>query len=254
MAEFRAALEAGRAAFPASRRLDLDSGDGRANPGFRRGEQACRSAARSAASRCSTIRMTCYAGDVGIGINPKLAQRVREADLVVAIGARLGEVTTGGYTLFDIPVPKQKLIHVYPDPEELGRVYRPILAIAASSRDFAAALAAMQPIATPRWAGRHRRGACRLSCLSHAGRKSRRGADERDRRLARRACSGGHDLRQRRRQFRHLGSSLPLLSRLRHATWRRPAARWAMACRPRSRRRCATPIAPCCASPATAIS
>jgi acetolactate synthase-1/2/3 large subunit len=96
----------------------------------------------------------CYAGDVGIGINPKLAQRIRDADLIVAIGARLGEVTTGGYTLFDIPVPKQKLIHVYPDPEELGRVYRPFLGIAAAARDFADMLAARPPLAAPRWAGR----------------------------------------------------------------------------------------------------
>jgi acetolactate synthase-1/2/3 large subunit len=96
----------------------------------------------------------CYAGDVGIGINPKLAQRIRESDLIVAIGARLGEVTTGGYTLFDIPVPKQKLIHVYPDPEELGRVYRPSLAIAAASRDFAGVLAPQPPKVSPRWAAR----------------------------------------------------------------------------------------------------
>ena len=85
----------------------------------------------------------CYAGDVAIGINPKLAKMIGEADLLLAIGARLGEVTTSRYTLLDIPVPKQKLIHVYPDPEELGRVYRPFLSIAAASRDFAAALAAM---------------------------------------------------------------------------------------------------------------
>ncbi|HEX4112432.1 MAG TPA: thiamine pyrophosphate-dependent enzyme, partial [Stellaceae bacterium] len=96
----------------------------------------------------------CYAGDVGIGINPKLAQRIRESDLIVAIGARLGEVTTGGYTLFDIPVPKQKLIHIYPDPEELGRVYRPSLAIAAASRDFAGVLVPQPMNAAPRWAAR----------------------------------------------------------------------------------------------------
>ena len=94
----------------------------------------------------------CYAGDVGIGINPKLAQRLRDADLIVAIGTRLGEVTTSRYSLLDIPVPKQKLIHVYPDPEELGRVYRPFLAINAASRDVAAALAALPPVAAPRWA------------------------------------------------------------------------------------------------------
>ncbi len=96
----------------------------------------------------------CYAGDVGIGINPKLGAYIHGADLIVAVGARLGEVTTGGYTLFDIPVPKQKLIHVYPDPDELGRVYRPFLAIAAASRDFAAALSSRAPVAAPRWASR----------------------------------------------------------------------------------------------------
>jgi acetolactate synthase I/II/III large subunit len=85
----------------------------------------------------------CYAGDVAIGINPKLAALIRDADLILAIGARLGEVTTSRYSLLDIPVPKQKLIHVYPDPQELGRVYRPFLAIAAASSDFVAALAAL---------------------------------------------------------------------------------------------------------------
>ncbi|HEY5210651.1 MAG TPA: thiamine pyrophosphate-binding protein [Stellaceae bacterium] len=94
----------------------------------------------------------CYAGDVGIGIDPKLARRVREADLILAIGARLGEVTTGDYSLLEIPVPRQTLIHVHPDPEELGRVYRPHLAIAAAARDAAAALASLPPIAAPRWA------------------------------------------------------------------------------------------------------
>jgi len=93
----------------------------------------------------------CYAGDVAIGINPKLAAMMRDADLILAIGARLGEVTTSRYALLDIPVPKQKLIHVYPDPEELGRVYLPFLSIAAASRDFAAALAALP--APPQEAG-----------------------------------------------------------------------------------------------------
>jgi acetolactate synthase-1/2/3 large subunit len=96
----------------------------------------------------------CYAGDVGIGINPKLARRVREADLILAIGARLGEVTTSDYSLLAIPAPRQKLVHVYPDPDELGRVYRPELAITAAARDFAAALATLPPIAAPRWAAR----------------------------------------------------------------------------------------------------
>ena len=94
-----------------------------------------------------------YAGDLGIGPNPKLADRVRAADLLIVVGARLTEMTTGGYTLFDIPVPKQKLVHVHPDPEELGRVYHPTLAINATPRGFAKALEAFEPIADPAWAG-----------------------------------------------------------------------------------------------------
>src|SRR6185369_17994197 len=70
-----------------------------------------------------------YAGDVGIGINPKLAARVRDADLIVAIGPRLGEMTTGGYELLTPPRPKQKLVHIHAGAEELGRVYAPDLAI-----------------------------------------------------------------------------------------------------------------------------
>ncbi|MEO9526946.1 thiamine pyrophosphate-binding protein [Roseibium sp.] len=72
-----------------------------------------------------------YVGDVGIGINPALAQRVREADVVLALGARLGEMTTSGYTLLKSPVPDQSLLHVHADPSEIGRVYRPDLAVVA---------------------------------------------------------------------------------------------------------------------------
>jgi acetolactate synthase-1/2/3 large subunit len=82
-----------------------------------------------------------YAGDVGIGINPKLAARVREADVLLVIGERLGEITTSGYTLLDVPAPHQKLIHVHPGTEELGRVYQPTLAIAATPAEFLRALA-----------------------------------------------------------------------------------------------------------------
>ncbi len=72
-----------------------------------------------------------YVGDVGIGINPKLAERVQSADVLCVLGPRLGEMTTSGYTLVDVPQPKQTLIHVYPDPNELGRVYRPDIAVCA---------------------------------------------------------------------------------------------------------------------------
>ncbi len=72
-----------------------------------------------------------YAGDVGIGINPKLAARVQDADVILCLGARLGEMTTSGYTLFTPPVSRQKLVHVHSDANELGRVYHATLAIAA---------------------------------------------------------------------------------------------------------------------------
>ena len=78
-----------------------------------------------AARTSSTTRIRCYAGDVGIGINPKLAARVQDADLLLVVGARLGEMTTGGYTLLDMPVPRQTLVHVHAGAEELGRVYQP---------------------------------------------------------------------------------------------------------------------------------
>jgi acetolactate synthase-1/2/3 large subunit len=92
-----------------------------------------------------------YVGDVGIGINPKLAQRIGAADLVLAIGPRLGEATTSGYTLLDAPVPKQTLIHVHQGIEELGRVYQPRLAICSGMPQFAARLAMMVPIEDPPW-------------------------------------------------------------------------------------------------------
>jgi acetolactate synthase I/II/III large subunit len=81
-----------------------------------------------------------YAGDVGIGINPKLAARVRAADVLLVIGERLGEMTTSGYTLLDVPVPAQKLIHVHPGAEELGRVYQPALGIGATPVAFLTAI------------------------------------------------------------------------------------------------------------------
>jgi acetolactate synthase-1/2/3 large subunit len=93
----------------------------------------------------------CYAGDLGLGVNPKLAQRVKESDLLIALGPRLGEATTGGYTLLDVPTPRQRLVHIHPDPEELGRVYQPALAINATPRAFARAAAALAPVADPPW-------------------------------------------------------------------------------------------------------
>jgi acetolactate synthase I/II/III large subunit len=93
-----------------------------------------------------------YAGDVGIGINPKLAARIREADLALALGPRLGEMTTSGYTLFEVPVPRQTLVHAHAGAEELGRVYAADLAIHSGVPELAAALAQLGPAAPPPWA------------------------------------------------------------------------------------------------------
>jgi len=106
--------------------------------------------------RCQDLldnRSASFAGDVGIGINPKLAQRVREADVVLVIGARLGEMTTGGYSLFEVPVPRQTLIHVHGGAEELGRVYHAALPINSGMAAFVEALASVA-LDGARWAAR----------------------------------------------------------------------------------------------------
>jgi acetolactate synthase I/II/III large subunit len=91
-----------------------------------------------------------YAGDVGIGINPALAARVRGADVLLVVGPRLGEMTTSGYTLLDVPRPKQTLVHVHPGAEELGRVYQADLPILSGMEQFAAAVRDLR--IEPRWA------------------------------------------------------------------------------------------------------
>jgi len=85
-----------------------------------------------------------YCGHLGLGIDPALADRVRAADLIVSLGSRLGENTSGGYTLLSVPDPQQQLIHVYPDPEELGRVFQPRLAINCTLSAFGEALPGLE--------------------------------------------------------------------------------------------------------------
>jgi len=92
-----------------------------------------------------------YVGEAGVGINPKLAKRIAEADLILAIGARLGEATTSGYTLLSVPTPQQKLIHVHADPDELGSVYRPDIAINSGMGQFAAAARLLDPVDSSAW-------------------------------------------------------------------------------------------------------
>src|SRR5687768_7234705 len=78
-----------------------------------------------------------YAGNLGYGPNPKLVERIKAADLLLVVGARLGEATTDGYTLVTLDHPGQILVHVHPDPEELNRVYRTDLALCADPNEFA---------------------------------------------------------------------------------------------------------------------
>ena len=93
----------------------------------------------------------CYAGDIGIGPNPALLERMAQADLVLLVGGRMSEMPSQSYTLFDIPVPKQRLVHVHPDSGELGRVYRPALGINAAPGAFTRALEALATPARMPW-------------------------------------------------------------------------------------------------------
>ncbi|MGO4578417.1 thiamine pyrophosphate-binding protein [Cupriavidus sp. 2TAF22] len=97
-----------------------------------------------------------YAGHVGWGMGAALQQRIREADLLIAVGTRMGEATTEGYTLLESPLPRQRLVHVYPDAGELGRVFHPALPVVSDVNAFAAALDGLSPARAPAWAARTR--------------------------------------------------------------------------------------------------
>ncbi|SOY80744.1 ACETOLACTATE SYNTHASE ISOZYME II (LARGE SUBUNIT) PROTEIN [Cupriavidus taiwanensis] len=86
-----------------------------------------------------------YAGHVGWGMGEALRARIRESDLLIAVGTRMGEATTEGYTVVESPLPRQRLVHVYPDPEELGRVFRAEVPIVADVVSFAAAVDGLRP-------------------------------------------------------------------------------------------------------------
>ncbi len=92
-----------------------------------------------------------YVGELGTSVSPELASRVRAADLIVAIGERLGEMTTSGYSLIKAPVPSQTLVHVHPGAEELGRVFAAALPINAGVGPFLAAAAGLMPSGKPKW-------------------------------------------------------------------------------------------------------
>lgn len=108
----------------------------------------------AAAFRCQDLldnRSDCYIGATGVGANPRLNQRVKEADLVLLLGARPDALTVERYTLMDVPRPQQTLVHIYPDPDEIGRIYTPDLPICATLSEAAAALAALEPVSDRAW-------------------------------------------------------------------------------------------------------
>ena len=92
-----------------------------------------------------------YAGDVGIGINPLLAQRIQQSDLIIALGTRLGEMTSSGYTLFNAPRTAQTLVHIHSSAEELNRVYQADLAINATMNAAARSLEVLSAPPTLPW-------------------------------------------------------------------------------------------------------
>src|SRR6266581_402506 len=96
-------------------------------------------------------RLPCFVGDLGTGASPALVARIKEADLLLAVGARIGEITSQSYSLLGIPDPGKVLIHVHAAAEELGRVFRPSLAIQSGMPEFAAAAAALDPVSSERW-------------------------------------------------------------------------------------------------------
>ena len=96
-------------------------------------------------------RLPVFVGDLGTGAAPSLVARIKTSDLVIAVGARIGEITSQGYTLLGIPDPGKTLIHVHAAAEELGRVFRPTLALQSGMSEFAAAAIALEPIGALRW-------------------------------------------------------------------------------------------------------
>ena len=95
----------------------------------------------------------CYAGDLSLSADPKLKKRLADADLLILVGGQFSDIASQAYTLLNIPQPQMKLVHVHPDPNELGHLYRADLPIVATPTAFAAALAGAKPASAPAWKG-----------------------------------------------------------------------------------------------------
>ena len=166
--------------------------------------------------RQDVVDNTCasYAGDVGIGINPRLAQRIRDCDLLIAVGTRLTEIETQGYTLPAPPVAPQPLVHVHPDAGELGRVYQPALAVLSGVAEFAAAAPVVDGARWAEWTAAAR--ADYEAWLEHAGGARRRRRPRRGRRAPARRAARRRDPHQRRGELLRLGRALLPVAALRH--------------------------------------
>ncbi len=97
-----------------------------------------------------------FAGEIGLSVNPKLKARIEGAEIVMLVGGRMSEAAAQGYTLFGIPAPRQRLVHVHADPREIGRNYHPTLGIIATTPEFCSALEGLQPPPTIRWSAETR--------------------------------------------------------------------------------------------------
>jgi acetolactate synthase-1/2/3 large subunit len=126
-------------------------------------DEACAAVGRFAESNCLPILVSfrrqdlidnehpCYVGHLSFGVSPLLARRVRSADLLIALGTRIGDVSTGGYTMLRPPRISQRLVHVHADPNELGRIYQADVPINSAPSIFATALASVVPFSDPPW-------------------------------------------------------------------------------------------------------
>ena len=198
----------------------------------------------AASFRCQDVvdnRLPIYCGDLGLGVNPALARRVREADLILAIGTRLSETETGGYTFLTPPEPSQTLVHVHQDANELGRVYRPALGIVSSLPEFAVAARALAPVAGQPLRRVERRGARRLRGVARLRTGSRRRCRHGRRARAPARPAARCDRRERRRQLHRSGCTASGSTRATAPSSRRSRVRWATASRPRSRASSCTP-------------
>ena len=175
----------------------------------------------------------CYAGDFGIGPNPKLLARVKGADLVLLIGGRLGEMPSQSYTLFDIPDPQTTLVHVHPGADELGRVYHPALAVNASPTAFCSALEGLQPPNEIFWRGESDTAhADFLAWTEKATPQPGAGQSRRSLGLAAREPAGRFDSHPGVPAISRLSSIASIACANSAAWWARPPAPWATAFRP----------------------